>query len=111
MVVMAGANHIEERDGIPDRIAKRVSRNLARRENEEGGSSRPSAPRWRAQQVAAAKESFRGVHTVVPKSVTFPVPAEEFPQRAYADFVWFVERDAGFEDGKVNRVPTQVLVS
>lgn len=103
MVVLAGSNHIEMRDGVPDRIAKRVGKNLARRER-DGAAGRASTT---LRKAVAASSNFRGVHTVVPKSVTFPVDAREFPERKYADFVWFVERDAGFVESRVNDAPTR----
>ena len=103
MVVMAGSNHIEMRDGVPDRIAKRVGKNLARRGRDSDGTAGRATPR----KAVAASSNFRGVHTVVPKSVTFPVNAREFPERRYADFVWFVERDAGFVENGVNDAPTR----
>jgi len=84
LVLLAGSRHVAHRDGLPDRVARRVA-------------SRTEAP--------ADDRVFRGVHTIIPETVSFPVKAACFPSSTYGDIVWYQRPGEGFDPAKINRAP------
>lgn len=117
MVVLAGSNHIEYRDGLPDKIATRVTKALRKNQisigQDRGGGAASASHRLAASASHSGRAgdpsfTFRGVHTVVPRSVVFPVQARDYPTRSFADYVWFVEQDAGFFENGVNQAPSRL---
>mmetsp|Transcript_7470 Transcript_7470/g.22123 ORF Transcript_7470/g.22123 Transcript_7470/m.22123 type:complete len:381 (-) Transcript_7470:46-1188(-) len=85
LVVLAGERHVANREGVPDRVARRVGRATNTPEH--------------------ADVVFRGVHTIVPQTVAFPVRAACFPGPDHSDVVWFQPMPDSFNPNKINRAP------
>ena len=85
LVVLAGSRHVAHRDGLPIRIARRVA-------------AKTNAPE-RSDAV------YRGVHTIIPEVLDFPVQARNFPSADYGDYVWFMPRRTDFNPAVVNNAP------
>lgn len=85
LVILAGQRHVANRDGLPDRITRRMAR----------ATSTP----------AHSASVFRGVHTILPETTTFPVKLACLPSASYGDVVWLQPKAADFDPSKVNRAP------
>merc|ERR1712194_843499 len=81
IITLAGERHILHRDGIPLRALRR-------------------------SKVKSGIQN-RGVFTIVPRTVNFPIIAKEAPGITSTDYVWFVERDPSikFDEESVNLAP------
>ena len=80
-----GQRHVANRDGLPDRVARRVAR--------------------AASTPAHGDAVFRGVHTILPETTNFPVKLACLPSSTYGDVVWLQPKSADFDPSKVNRAP------
>jgi len=85
LVLLAGQRHVANRDGLPDRVARRVAR--------------------AASTPAHGDAVFRGVHTILPETTNFPVKLACLPSSTYGDVVWLQPKSADFDPSKVNRAP------
>jgi uncharacterized iron-regulated protein len=88
--VLAGENHILGRGGIPSRASRRLSSSLL-----------ASAGPYGTHKLLPKN---RGVYTVMPRTIAFPMVANEAPGRMAADYVWFVEND-NLKKDQVNESP------
>jgi len=79
--VLAGENHILGRGGIPSRALRKSAKFLT-----QGDSVN------------------RGLYTIIPRTIAFPVIANDAPGSSSADYVWFVEND-NLQNDKVNASP------
>jgi len=88
IITLAGERHILHRDGIPFRALRRDT------------AKRPGIQN-------------RGIFTIVPRTVNFPVILHEAPGIGSADYVWFVERDPSivFDETSINVAPRQIRPS
>lgn len=86
VISLAGENHVLGRDGIPFRALRRTTAKIPFHRN-------------------------RGVFTILPKTVQFPVILSGAPGMESADYVWFVERDPSiiFDESSVNLAPRMSL--
>ncbi|CAB9514776.1 Protein of unknown function, DUF399 [Seminavis robusta] len=91
--VLAGENHILGRGGIPSRALRRSSSSLLATGHTPGMKLTPKN---------------RGVFTVMPRTISFPMVANEAPGRMAADYVWYVENDT-LKTGQVNASPFRNL--
>eukprot|EP00571_Detonula_confervacea_P014382 CAMPEP_0172303130 /NCGR_PEP_ID=MMETSP1058-20130122/4710_1 /TAXON_ID=83371 /ORGANISM="Detonula confervacea, Strain CCMP 353" /LENGTH=361 /DNA_ID=CAMNT_0013013843 /DNA_START=424 /DNA_END=1509 /DNA_ORIENTATION=+ len=87
IAILAGEQHILRRNGIPLRALRRSSR--------------------KSSSVTASPSRSRGVFTIVPKTISFPIAAKDAPGIESADYVWYVQRDPSteFREDKVNNAP------
>merc|ERR1719232_626805 len=79
--VLAGENHILGRGGIPCRALRKSAKYLTKGESVN-----------------------RGLYTIIPRTVAFPVIANDAPGSSSADYVWFVEND-NLQSDKINASP------
>jgi Haem-binding uptake, Tiki superfamily, ChaN len=88
--VLAGENHILGRGGIPSRALRRLSSSLL-------ASTGPYS-------THKMLPKNRGVFTIMPRTIAFPMVANEAPGRMAADYVWYVEND-NLKKDQVNASP------
>jgi uncharacterized iron-regulated protein len=88
--VLAGENHILGRGGIPSRALRRLSSSLL-----------ASTGSYSTQKILPKN---RGVFTVMPRTIAFPMVANDAPDRMAAHYVWYVESD-NLEKDQVNASP------
>jgi len=90
VVLFAGERHILKRDGIPSRALRGLAKlRLAF----------PSLP------------SNRGVFTIVPRTISFPLVLKDALGMEAADYVWYVQRDpsVSFNEHDVNNAPIETF--
>jgi uncharacterized iron-regulated protein len=85
LVVLAGSRHVAHRDGMPHRIARRVAA--------------------KTNDYSRSDAVYRGVHTIIPEVLDFPVEARKFPSTDYGDYVWYMPRRPDFDPKIVNNAP------
>ena len=102
MIVLAGRNHIEHRDGIPDRLLRRISM----KQNEEQTDNQRHVEHLGVYKQQQEFARSRGVYTIIPQTNRFPVELSTAPKYPSADYFWFVERDVEtfpeFRDDRIN---------
>jgi len=93
VAILAGERHILGRNGIPFRALRRVTTN---RNQRFSGSM--------------TDVSNRGVFTIIPKTISYPLVAKEAPGIASADYIWYTQRDPSskFQEDQVNLAPANL---
>jgi hypothetical protein len=90
VALLAGERHILRRDGLPSRALRTFA---------EG--------RRKFSKNFSAMQPSRGVFTIAPKVISFPIAAYDTVGIESADYVWYVQRDSSteFREDKVNNAP------
>ena len=90
VALLAGEKHIMRRDGLPSRVLRTFA----------GG-------RTKFSKGLSIVPPSRGVYTIVPKVISFPLAAKDTLGIESADYVWYVQRDPSvdFREDKVNNAP------
>ena len=90
VALLAGERHVMRRDGLPSRVLRTFA----------GG-------RIKSSESLSVEPPSRGVFTIVPQVISFPLAAKDTLGIESADYVWYVQRDPSvdFKEDKVNNAP------
>jgi len=105
VTILAGENHVLGRNGIPFRALRRVAiKRTAMNKNQDNHYKKN-------KKNFSLPVSNRGVFTIVPRAISFPIGLKEAPGISSADYVWFLERDPriAFDEKKINLAPRQAM--
>ena len=87
VVLFAGERHILKRNGIPSRALRGLAKG----------------------RLSSSPSSNRGVFTIVPRTVPFPLYLTDALGKEEADYVWYIQRDpeVAFKEHDVNAAPRE----